>query len=217
MALALFDLDETLIAGDSDYEWGAHLVSIGKVEKEYYASENERFYKEYLAGSLDVYEFLNFSLQPLANHSYKELCEWRNDYIQQRITPIIKPKTFDLLKKHRDAGDHLVIVTATNSFITEPTKEIFGMDDLIATEPAMENGEFTGKVKGVPSFGPGKVTRLKDWLKGSNHSLEESYFYSDSRNDIPLLEIVSHPITVDADEKLSAHAASNNWQQISLK
>ena len=91
------------------------------------------------------------------------------------------------------------------------------MDDLIATEPAMENGEFTGKVKGVPSFGPGKVTRLKDWLKGSNHSLEESYFYSDSRNDIPLLEIVSHPITVDADEKLSAHAASNNWQQISLK
>lgn len=217
MALALFDLDETLIAGDSDFEWGAHLVSIGKVDKEYYASENERFYKEYLAGNLDVYEFLKFALQPLANNSYEELCDWRNDYIQQRIKPIIKRKAFDLLKKHRDAGDYLVIVTATNSFITEPTKDIFGMDDLIATEPAMEDGNFTGKVKGTPSFGPGKVTRLKEWLEGTNHSLEGSYFYSDSRNDIPLLELVSHPITVDADEKLSLHAAKNNWQQISLK
>lgn len=220
MALALFDLDETLIAGDSDFEWGAHLVSIGKVDKEYYASENERFYKEYLAGSLDVYEFLKFALLPLANHPYEELCDWRKDYIQQRIKPIIKPKAFDLLKKHRDAGDYLVIVTATNSFITEPTKDIFGMDDLIATEPAMKDGNFTGEVKGTPSFGPGKVTRLKEWLEkgnGSKHSLEGSYFYSDSRNDIPLLELVSHPITVDADEKLSLHATKNNWQQISLK
>lgn len=217
MALALFDLDETLIAGDSDFEWGAHLVSIGKVDKDYYASENERFYKEYLAGSLDVYEFLKFSLRPLADHPYDELCDWRKDYIQQRIKPIIKPKAFNLLKKHRDAGDYLVIVTATNSFITEPTKDIFGMDDLIATEPAMHDGKFTGKVDGTPSFGPGKVTRLKEWLDGTNHSLEGSYFYSDSRNDIPLLEIVSNPIAVDADEKLSLHAAKNNWQQISLK
>jgi HAD superfamily hydrolase (TIGR01490 family) len=219
MALALFDLDETLIAGDSDFEWGSHLVSIGKVDKEYYASENERFYKEYLADNLDVYEFLNFALQPLANNTYEELCDWRDDYIQQRIKPIIKPKAFDLLKKHRDAGDYLVIVTATNSFITEPTIDIFGIDDLIATEPAMEDGNFTGKVKGTPSFGPGKVTRLKEWLEGSNgsrHSLEGSYFYSDSRNDIPLLELVSNPITVDADEKLNLHAAKNNWQQISL-
>ncbi len=216
MALALFDLDETLIAGDSDYEWGAHLVSIGKVDADYYASENERFYAEYLAGTLDVYEFLKFALQPLANHSYDELCKWRNDYIEQRIKPIIKSKTFDLIEKHRSAGDHLAIVTATNSFITEPTKEIFKMDTLIATEPAMENGSFTGEVHGTPSFGPGKVTRVHEWLNDSDHSLEGSYFYSDSRNDIPLLELVSHPITVDADEKLSEHATKNNWQQISL-
>jgi len=216
MALALFDLDETLIAGDSDYEWGSHLVSIGKVDAEYYASENERFYKEYLEGKLDVYEFLKFALLPLANNSYQELCEWRKEYIEQRIKPIIKPKAMELIRKHRDAGDYLVIVTATNSFITEPTKNIFNMDDLIATEPAMKNGKFTGEVQGTPSFGPGKVTRLKEWLQGSTHSLEGSYFYSDSRNDIPLLELVSHPVAVDADEKLSEYAANKNWQQLSL-
>jgi len=217
MALALFDLDETLIAGDSDYEWGAHLVAIGKVDAEYYASENERFYKEYLAGTLDVYEFLNFSLKPLADNSYEDLCQWRKDYIEQRIKPIIKPKTLDLIAKHRDAGDHLMIITATNSFITAPTKEMFKMDELIATEPAMENGSFTGKVQGTPSFGPGKVTRLKEWLKNSKHSLEGSYFYSDSRNDIPLLQLVSNPIAVDADEKLTEHAVNNAWQHISLR
>ncbi len=217
MALALFDLDETLISGDSDYEWGAHLVEIGKVDAEYYANENERFYKEYLAGTLDVQAFLKFALQPLANHPFNELCEWREEYINQRIKPIIKPKAIELINKHRDAGDHLVIVTATNSFITKPTKEIFGMDDLIATEPEMKNGQFTGNVHGTPSFGPGKVTRLKEWLINSSHSLDGSYFYSDSRNDIPLLELVSHPITVDADEKLSEHASQNSWQQISLK
>lgn len=217
MALALFDLDETLIAGDSDYEWGSHLVSIGKVDAEHYANENERFYEEYLAGTLDVYEFLNFALQPLANNSYEELCQWREDYIEQRIKPIIKPKAYDLISKHRDAGDHLVIITATNSFITTPTKDIFGINDLIATEPAVENGSFTGKVHGTPSFGPGKVTRLQEWLKDSSHSLKGSYFYSDSRNDIPLLELVDNPIAVDADKKLSEHAAKNDWQQISLK
>jgi HAD superfamily hydrolase (TIGR01490 family) len=217
MALALFDLDETLIAGDSDYEWGLHLVSMGKVDAQHYANENERYYKDYLEGTLDVYEFLNFALQPLANHSYEELCIWRDDYIEQRIKPIIKPKAIDLIAKHRDAGDHLVIITATNRFITEPTKDIFQMHDLIATEPAMKDGRFTGEVHGTPSFGPGKVTRLQEWLRDSNHSLEGSYFYSDSRNDIPLLELVSYPIAVDADDKLSAHAAKNNWQKLSLR
>ena len=146
-----------------------------------------------------------------------ELCQWRDDYIEQRIKPIIKPKAIELINKHRDAGDQLVIITATNRFITEPTKEIFNMHDLIATEPAMQNGSFTGEVHGTPSFGPGKVTRLKEWLENTSYSLEGSYFYSDSRNDIPLLELVTHPITVDADEKLSAYANEKNWQQISLK
>jgi len=216
MALALFDLDETLIAGDSDYEWGSHLISIGKVDAKYYASENERFYQEYLQGTLDVHEFLKFALKPLAEHAFEELCEWRKQYIEQRIKPLIKTKAINLINQHRDAGDHLVIITATNRFITEPTKEIFNMDDLIATEPEMKNGNFTGEVDGTPSYGPGKVTRLKQWLKNSNHTLEGSYFYSDSRNDIPLLELVSNPIAVDADEMLRQHATKNNWQQISL-
>ena len=150
--------------------------------------------------------FLKFALRPLAEHPYEELCQWRDDYIEQRIKPIIKSKALDLVNKHRDAGDHLVIITATNQFITEPTKEMFGMHDLIATLPEMENGQFTGNVDGTPSFGPGKVTRLKKWLENNNHSLEESYFYSDSRNDIPLLELVSHPVAVDADNKLRTHA-----------
>ena len=217
MALALFDLDETLIAGDSDYEWGAHLVSIGKVDSEFYASENERFYQEYLDGTLDVFAFLKFALRPLAEHSYQELCQWRDEYIEKRIKPIVKPKALDLVNKHRDAGDHCVIVTATNEFITEPTKEMFGIHDLIATQPEMEDGQFTGNVDGTPSFGPGKVTRLKEWLGNNNHSLEGSYFYSDSRNDIPLLELVTHPVAVDADEKLSEHAVKKNWQQLKLE
>ena len=217
MALALFDLDETLIAGDSDYEWGAHLVAKGKVDAEFYESENERFYQEYLAGTLDVFEFLKFALQPLAKNSFEELCQLRDEYIEQRIKPIIKPKAIDLISKHRDAGDHLVIITATNRFITEPTKDIFDIHDLIATEPEMKNGSFTGEVQGTPSFGHGKVTRLKEWLENTNLSLEGSYFYTDSRNDIPLLELVTHPITVDADEKLSEHAEKYNWQQLKLK
>ncbi|MEM7401815.1 MAG: HAD family hydrolase [Pseudomonadota bacterium] len=217
MALALFDLDETLISGDSDYEWGAHLVSIGKVDREYYANENERFYQEYLDGTLDVFAFLHFALRPLAENPYQELCQWRDEYIEQRIKPIIKPKAIELVNRHRDAGDHLVIVTATNEFITEPTKDMFGMHDLIATKPEMKGGKFTGNVKGTPSFGPGKVTRLKEWLEDNDHSLEGSFFYSDSRNDIPLLELVTNPVAVDADEKLAEHAIKNNWQQLKLE
>ena len=217
MAIALFDLDETLLAGDSDYEWGLHLVSKGKVNREIYKSENERFYKEYLAGKLDVYEFLRFAFQPLVENSYDELVIWREEYIERRIKPIIKNKAHELIAKHREAGDHLVIITATNRFITEPVLKIFNVDTLIATEPEMENQKFTGEVKGVPCFGPGKVTRLKQWLETSNHTLEGSYFYSDSRNDIPLLELVDHPFVVDADEELTKHAIEHNWSRLSLK
>ncbi len=217
MALALFDLDETLLAGDSDYEWGLHLVSLGKVDEKFYKNENERFYKQYLSGTLDVYEFLNFALKPLAENSYEELCQWRTEFIEQRIKPIIKTKAHDLIEQHRNAGDHLVIVTATNRFITEPIKDIFAIDTLIATEPAMENGKFTGDVEGTPCFGLGKVTRLNQWLASNSHSLVGSYFYSDSRNDIPLLELVDYPTAVDADEKLTAHAIKHNWKHLSLK
>lgn len=216
MALALFDLDETLLAGDSDFEWGQYLVSIGKVTAGHYASENERFYAEYLAGTLDVHEFLAFALKPLAENPYAELVQWRDDYIEQRIKPIIKHKAHELIAGHRKSGDYLVIVTATNRFITEPVKDIFGFDLLLATEPEMKNGEFTGNIVGAPNFGAGKVTRVKEWLKTSKQLLHGSYFYSDSRNDIPLLELVDNPIVVDGDEKLTQHAIQKNWKCISL-
>ncbi len=216
MALALFDLDETLLAGDSDYEWGQYLVSIGKVAAEFYASENQRFYEEYLAGTLNVYEFLNFALKPLADNPYSELVQWRDDYIEQRIKPIIKSKAHNLIASHRDSGDYLAIVTATNRFITEPVKDILGFDLLLATEPEIKNGEFTGNIVGTPNFGEGKVARVKEWLKTSKHPIQGSFFYSDSRNDIPLLELVDHPIVVDGDEKLTQHAIENNWKRISL-
>ena len=216
MALALFDLDETLLAGDSDYEWGQYLVSIGKVTAQTYASENKRFYEEYLAGTLDVYEFLNFALKPLADNRYADLVLWRDDYIEKRIKPIIKKKAHDLIDSHRRSGDYLVIVTATNRFITEPVKDILGIDLLLATEPEMKNGEFTGNIIGTPNFGAGKVARVKEWLETSQQPTQGSFFYSDSRNDIPLLELVDHPIVVDGDEKLTQHAIQNNWKRISL-
>jgi len=217
MALVFFDLDETLIAGDSDYEWGNYLVSIGKVDGDVYESENARFYHDYRVGNLDVYEFLDFALQPLAKYSYEELCAWREDYIQHCIKPIIKSQALELVEQHRKADDYLAIVTATNQFITEPIKELFDIETLIATEPAMEGGRFTGTVAGTPCFGPGKVTRVKEWLASTNHSLVGSYCYSDSQNDIPLLELVDNPITVDADEKLSAYAMQKGWEQLQLK
>ena len=216
MALAFFDLDETLLAGDSDYQWGLHLVSLGKVDGHFYEKENLRFYQEYLAGKLDVNEFLTFALKPLAENSYENLCNWRNDFIQQRIKPIIKEKAFDLIQQHREAGDYLVIVTATNRFITEPIKDLFEIDTLIATEPEILNERFTGLVEGEPCFGKGKVTNVKKWIESKDLSLADSYFYSDSRNDIPLLELVDHPVAVYADEKLSAFAKEKGWKQISL-
>ncbi len=217
MALALFDLDETLLAGDSDYEWGRYLVTINKVDSDVYEKENARFYQEYLQGKLNVLEFLRFALKPLSENSYTELCQWRDDYFKTCIEPIVKPKAIPLIEQHRAAGDHLAIVTATNSFITAPVKNYFNVDTLIATEPVKQNGEFSGEVLGVPCFGPGKVTRVEEWIKDTDFSFHGSYFYSDSRNDIPLLERVEHPIVVDADDVLTAHAIKNSWKQISLK
>ena len=217
MALVFLDLDETLLAGDSDYEWGNHLVSVGKVDAKIYADENERFYKEYLAGKLNIDEFLSFALKPLAENSYAELCEWRDEYINHRIKPIIKTKAHELIAQHRSSGDHLAIVTATNRFITEPLKEIFNIETLIATEPEFKNNKFTGLVEGTPCFGTGKVTRVQQWVETTTYSFSGSYFYSDSRNDIPLLELVDHPVAVDADDELTAHAIKNNWRRLSLK
>ena len=217
MALVFFDLDETLLDGDSDYEWGCYLALTGKVDRTIYEKENERFYREYLAGTFDILEFLDFALKPLAENSYAELCQWRSRFIETRIRPMIKPKACDLIRHHREARDNLVIITSTNRFIVEPISELLQIEDLIATEPAQIEGEFTGQVEGIPCFGKDKVTRARQWAQSRSKSLHDSYFYTDSYNDLPLLKIVGHPIVVDADEKLTAHAIKNHWKQISLR
>lgn len=217
MALAIFDLDNTLLAGDSDYLWGTFLSEQGIVDEEEFERENERFYREYKEGILDIYEFLRFSLRPLRDNSRDDLERWRRDFLRQKIDPIVLPKARALVERHRHAGDELLIVTATNEFVTAPIAERLGIPNLIATVPAQLNGRYTGNVAGTPSFQEGKVARLLDWLKEAETDLAESTFYSDSHNDIPLLERVDHPVAVDPDEHLQRHAHENGWPTISLR
>ncbi|MFU8838094.1 MAG: HAD family hydrolase [Thiohalomonadaceae bacterium] len=217
MSLAIFDLDNTLLGGDSDYLWGRFLVEQGIVDAAHYEGENQRFYDEYKSGQLDIHEFLRFSLKPLSEHDLPRLQDWHRQFMAEKIQPIILPKARELLAKHRDNGDYLLIITATNRFVTGPIAEALGVDAMLATEPAMANGRYTGEVEGVPCFQQGKVTRLNDWLTQTGQHLEGSWFYSDSHNDLPLLERVSHPVAVDADATLSDHARLKGWPEISLR
>lgn len=217
MNLAIFDLDNTLLGGDSDYLWGVYLVERGIVDRAHYERENERYYQEYLAGTLDIDEFLRFTLQPLVAHSPEVLQRWRDDFMAEKIYPIILPKARRLLERHRRQGDRLLIITATNAFITRPIADELGVEHLIATEPEMHQGRYTGGVAGVPCFREGKVVRLNAWLQENGLTLKESCFYSDSHNDIPLLEQVTHPTAVDPDETLAGHAAMRGWPVISLR
>ncbi|MEE9494330.1 MAG: HAD family hydrolase [Gammaproteobacteria bacterium] len=217
MALALFDLDNTLLAGDSDYLWGEYLVEHEKVDANEHARKNQYFYQQYLDGSLDIHEFLDFQLKPLAMYSRKQLESWRQQFMEEKIQPIMLATAHTLIKQHRDNGDTLVIITATNRFITEPIATAYGIDHLLATEAEMINGEYTGGTTGIACFQQGKVERLHDWLKQHNASLEGSWFYSDSHNDLPLLELVDHPIAVDPDEKLRSTARLHGWPVMSLR
>jgi len=217
LSLALFDLDNTLLGGDSDYLWGRFLVEQGIVDGVSYERENLRFYKEYLAGTLDIYEFLRFQLRPLAEHDVDTLHRWREQYLAQMIEPIILPAARALLQEHRAKGHTLVIITATNRFITGPIAEALGVEHLLATEPEMENGRYTGGVSGTPCFREGKVVRLRQWLGQHGKTLEGSWFYSDSHNDLPLLEMVSNPVAVDPDKTLALHAKKAGWPIISLR
>ena len=217
MALALFDLDNTLLAGDSDYLWGAYLVEKGIVDGDLFKRENDSFYKQYLAGQLNIHEWLTFSLKPLKENTLEHLCQWRDEFLHRKIDPIIQPKARLLIRKHREAGDKLLIITATNSFVTAPIADRLGIEDLIASDPEFINGRFTGNVAGDPSFQDGKVKRLKQWLQGRNENLNGSYFYSDSHNDIPLLELVDNPIAVDPDDTLASYARDRAWPIISLQ
>ncbi len=217
MPLALFDLDNTLLAGDSDYLWGQHLVEMGAVDKGLYEHQNRKFYGDYRLGRLDIYEFLAFALQPLTQYPMDQLKEWRQAFISEKIAPIILPQGQQLIQSHRDQGNFPVIISATNGFITQPIAQLFGVDDLIATELEVINGQFTGQVSGTACFREGKIERLEHWLKAHDMTLTNSAFYSDSRNDIPLLDRVTYPIATDPDPELRSHAKAHNWQIISLR
>jgi len=217
MALAIFDLDNTLLGGDSDYLWGEFLVEKKIVDGESYQRTNQDFYDQYLAGTMDIFEFSAFQFKPLAENSIDDLIRWREQYLAEKITPIMLPAARDLIAKHQQQGDTLLIITATNQFITTPIAEALDIPHLIATEAEMIDGRYTGKVTGVPSYQEGKVVRLKAWLNAHDITLDGSYFYSDSHNDLPLLNLVDHPIAVDADAKLHAVAKQQDWKIISLR
>ena len=217
MNLAIFDLDNTLIGGDSDYLWGEFLVEKSLVDPQLYKRAKQRFYDEYKAGTLDIYEFLEFSLAPLSQHSMPQLKELHLEFMKEKIISIWLKKAEALLEHHRKQNDFLLIITATNHFVTAPIADKLGVDDIIATMPEQINQRYTGKVAGIPCFQEGKVKRLSQWLVENSCTLEGSYFYSDSYNDLPLLLEVTHPIAVDPDEKLQHHAKDNNWPIISLR
>lgn len=217
MKLAIFDLDNTLIGGDSDCLWGEFLSEQGYIDSDAYQKGHEIFYEQYTQGIMDIYEFLEFQLKVLADNDKQKLEEWRKTYIEEKIKPLMLPKAIELIEKHRQKGHELLIITATNKFITEPIANEFKIDNLIACEPELIDGQYTGKVTGTPSYAKGKVTRLNDWLKEVGQTFEESWFYSDSHNDIPLLKEVDHAIAVDADETLIAEANKQNWPVISLR
>ncbi len=212
MALALFDLDNTLLANDSDFLWGCFLVEKGLVDKSTYDDANKRFYTEYKQGTLDIFEFLAFTLKPLTQFSMEELAQLHSEFMQKHIISAMTQKGIAQIQHHRELGDIIVIITATNSFVTGPIAKAFKADDLIATEPEIIDDKYTGQVAGTPCFQGGKIIRLNQWLENTSHDLEGSTFYSDSHNDIPLLEQVTTPIAVDPDDELQATALARNWQ-----
>jgi HAD superfamily hydrolase (TIGR01490 family) len=218
MRLALFDLDNTLLAGDSDFEWAQFLIEKGVLDRELYEARNQTFYDQYKAGTLDIHEFLDFQLKPLARHPRAQLDAWHAEFMRVKVIPMVAKGALDLLERHRH--DLRVIVTATNSFVTAPIATWLGVEHLIATEPAQVVGEFTGRVSGTPSFRDGKISRLDAWLAGRGCTwadVGESWFYSDSMNDLPLLERVRHPVAVDPDPILKAHAEGRGWPVRTLR
>jgi HAD superfamily hydrolase (TIGR01490 family) len=220
LELALFDLDHTLLSGDSDYEWGNFLIEKHVLERESYAARNDHFFGQYKAGRLDIHEFLDFQLAPLATQPRAQLDEWLGEFMRTKVRPMIRKKGQDLVQRHLRQGHLCAIVTSTNAFITAPIAREFGIEHLLATELEVRDGKFTGKPSGTPSFRLGKVTRLAEWLGERGQTLASfsaSWFYSDSLNDLPLLERVTHPVAVDPDETLRSEALSRGWTIISLQ
>ena len=220
MNLALFDLDNTLLAGDSDYNWSLFLIREGLLDAKTHHDRNEQFYADYKNGSLEIIAFLKFQLIPLSQQKKSFLDELHLKYMAEVIRPMMTEKAQALVDKHKAAGDICVVITATNSFVTKPIAAAYGIEHLIGSDPEMKDGEYTGGVTGVPSFQAGKVTRINQWLAERGHTLasfEKSYFYSDSHNDLPLMKLVTNPVAVDADDILKKYAEENAWPYISLR
>ncbi len=217
MKLAIFDLDNTLIAGDSDCLWGEYLCEHGYQDPAIYTRQHEQYYEDYTAGSLDIQDFLEFQLKPLKGIDPEILSARRNEYLEEKIRPVLLKKATALIDDHRNQGHDLLIITATNRFLTEPIAKLLGVKALIASDAEIINGRYTGRPIGIPSYAAGKVTRLHNWLSEHNKSPEETWFYSDSHNDLPLLKEVEHPVAVDPDEILHREAEKQGWPIISLR
>ncbi|NPA71549.1 MAG: HAD family hydrolase [Gammaproteobacteria bacterium] len=217
MALAIFDLDNTLIGNDSDFLWGEFLVQNNYVNADEFAAQNAQFYEDYKAGTLDIIAYQRFALKPLSEQSMETLERWHKQFMETFIEPIVLKKAQAAVDRHKAQGDRVMIITATNTFITRPIGLRYGITELLGTEGEIVNNRYTGEVEGIPTFQAGKVTRLNEWLAQENETLEGSYFYSDSHNDLPLLEIVDQPIIVDGDDTLLALAKKRNWPSISFR
>jgi HAD superfamily hydrolase (TIGR01490 family) len=216
LSLAIFDLDHTLLRGDSDHAWGFFMAERGLVDADLYRRENERYYAQYKAGTLDIHEFLAFALAPLKRIERATLDAWHKEFMREKIMPMITPSARALVEKHRTRGDTLLIITATNRFVTAPIAREFGIEHLLATDPEMIDGYYTGRIVGTPCYREGKVVRLHEWMRLTHQTLDNAWFYSDSRNDIPLLEVVPHPVAVNPDDVLREEANKRGWDILML-
>ena len=215
MSLAMFDLDNTLIGGDSDYLWGEFLCEKGIIEDTAsFQKMNEYFYQQYEVGKLDIYAWAEFSFKVLTEYSIDELNDLRQTFIHQKIKPIFLDKAQSCINQHKENGDTVLVITASNTFITAPIAEMYGINHLLATEPEFKDGRFTGKVSGVPCFQSGKIDNLMPWIEKHNKNLKGSYFYSDSHNDLPLLELVDNPVAINGDPRLTSTANKNGWPDL---
>ena len=217
MSLAIFDLDNTLIGGDSDFLWGEFIGEEGIVDANAYRKKNEYFYQQYDLGTLDIYAWLEFCLEPLTRYSMTELQELHHRFMAQKIEPILLDKAQNCINRHKERGDTVLVITASTSFVTAPIVKKYGINHLLATEPEIKGGRYTGGVSGIPCFQAGKIDKLMPWLQKNEETLTGSTFYSDSHNDLPLLELVDNPVAVNADKILTKIAEKKGWEVLNWR
>ncbi len=217
MTLAIFDLDNTLLTGDSDHSWGQWVCDAGLVDTASYSRRNEAFFADYQRGDLDIEAYLRFALSPLKNQNIQTAAQWHDKFMAERVLPMVHAPARELIEKHRRMGDTLLVITATNAFITRPIIELFGIEHLLACEAEVVDGHYTGEPLGIPTYREGKVQRLQLWCDEYDESVDGAWFYSDSHNDLPLLEVVDHPVVVDPDDRLRQIAGERQWPVISLR